>query len=132
MKIRIQPDRKKASSLKDMARVTFERLKEIDRERYPSNTLKDYYDILKALMEAIMYLDGIKIKGDGAHYETIEYICKEYDLNESRRILLQDIREYRNRISYEGFNVKSDYIKQNTRKIEKMINILLRLINRKG
>jgi len=132
MKIRIQPDRKKASSLKDMARVTFERLKEIDREKYPSNTLKDYYDILKALMEAIMYLDGIKIKGDGAHYETIEYICKEYDLNESRRILLQDIREYRNRISYEGFNVKSDYIKQNTRKIEKMINILLRLINRKG
>ena len=49
-------------------------------------------------MESLLYLEGIKMKGEGAHYETIEYVCKEHNLGEASRVFLQDMREYRNRI----------------------------------
>lgn len=131
MKVRISPDKAKAKSLREASVVTLNRLNEIDKEKYPSNTLKDYYDIIKGLMEALLYLDGVKIKGEGAHYETIEHVCKEYKFKETDRRFLQDIREYRNRIAYEGFNVQKNYIKLNSKKISEIIKALLGLVNEK-
>lgn len=131
MKITIKPDKQKAVSLKDVSIITLERLNETDIVKYPTNTLKDYYDIIKSLMEALNYLGGIKFKSDSSHYETIEYICKKYNFNESTRIFIQNMREFRNRISYEGFHVKSNYIIQNHKKIEKIIERLIKLLEKK-
>lgn len=131
MKITIRPDIAKANSLKESSLITLKRLEEIDLEKYPSNTLKDYYDIIRSLMESLLYLEGIKIKGEGAHYETIEYVCKEHNLGETTRIYLQDMREYRNRISYEGFNIPASYIRSNAEKIKGIIGTLLGLLGKK-
>lgn len=43
---RVKPDSQKAESLKKMAEITLERLNKTDMEKYPSNTLEDYYDII--------------------------------------------------------------------------------------
>lgn len=128
MKIRAGKDTGKAIALKSTAVTTLQRLRETNRAKYPTNTLKDYYDILKALMEALNALEGVKFKDEAAHYETIEYICKRYALSEPARELLQQVRDYRNRTSYEGFHVKSSYIKQNMKSIEKIIRKLLSLL----
>src|SRR3989344_6845039 len=114
----IKPDKEKAKSLKNMAQTTIERLKETNTSKYPSNTLKDYYDVIHELMEAISLTKGIKFKGDGAHQELIEYIVKEYDFSEQERIFLQQIRDYRNRISYEGFMINENFIISNDKKIQ--------------
>ena len=127
MKITIKPDKAKAKSLREMSTITLKRLEETDMEKYPSNTLKDYYDIIKELMESLLYLEGIKMKGEGAHYETIEYICKEYKFSEASRTLLQDMREYRNRIAYEGFLVESNYLKRNEDLFKLTIGILKKI-----
>ena len=76
MKIDIIPDKEKAKSLLKMAKITFERLNEINKEKYPSNTLIDYYDIIHKLFEAISNANGIKFKRDGAHQQLIDYIAK--------------------------------------------------------
>jgi len=131
MKITIRPDIAKARSLKEASLTTFKRLEETDLEKYPSNTLKDYYDIIKGLMESLLYLEGIKMKGEGAHYETIEYVCKEHNLGEASRVFLQDMREYRNRMFYEGFNIQASYIRLNAKKINDIIKSLLNLIDKK-
>jgi len=107
------------------------RRNKIKKEEYPSNTLTDYYDIIRRLMEALNYIDGIKIKGDGAHINIINYICDKYCLSQFTREFIQNMREYRNRISYEGFSVNEDYIKKNSKKIENIINQLFNILNKK-
>ena len=103
-----KPDRQKSDALKKMAEVTLERLKKTDAEKYPSNTLTDYYDSLHKLMEALALSEGIKFKGDGAHQELIDYVCSRYKFGESTRVFLQEMRDFRNRVNYEGFFVNEN------------------------
>ncbi len=60
---KIKPDKNKANSLKKMALITLERLKETNMEEYPINTLIDFYDIIHKLLESITLKKGVKIKG---------------------------------------------------------------------
>ena len=117
MIIKIQQDKQKAVSLKTMANTTIQRLVETETLKYPSNTLTDYYDAIHKLMEALTLIEGIKIKGEGAHQELIDYITKKY-FDEQTRQFLQQMRDYRNRISYEGFMINKNYIVSNE-KVEK-------------
>src|SRR3989344_3921445 len=92
MKMTIVPDIEKAGSLVEMAQITLERLQETNQRKYPTNTLTDYYDSIHKLLEALSYIQGVKIKGEGAHQELINYICKNYNLGEAQRVFLQKLR----------------------------------------
>jgi uncharacterized protein (UPF0332 family) len=127
MMLIIQPDREKAKALVEMARVTLERLSELSPEKYPSNTLTDYYDSIHKLMDALSLTAGIKFTGEGAHKELIEYIAKKFSLEERLRGFLQQMREYRNRIAYEGFVVKENFIQLNRDLIGAIIDRLIQL-----
>ena len=127
MQIKINPDKEKAKALIKMANITLERLKETNKEKYPANTLTDSYDIIHKIMESITYIQGVKIKGEGAHQEIIDYVCKKFGIAEPTRIFIQELRDYRNNISYEGFAINSNYIKTNEKKIELIINQLMGL-----
>jgi hypothetical protein len=124
------PDKQKAGSLRKMAEITIERLGKTNMEEYPSNTLLDYYDAIHNLMEAITAMEGTKIKGEGAHQELIDYLAKRGVLNEQTRQFLQNMRDYRNRISYEGFMVQNNYIRLNKGLIEKIIKSLSEQLER--
>ena len=121
---KIRPDIQKSESLKKMAEITLERLSKTKMEEYPSNTLVDYYDIIHKLMEALTLRTGIKIKGEGAHEELIDYIAKTHNIDEQTRQFLQQMRDYRNRISYEGFMVHKNYVALNKDKISSIIALL--------
>ena len=129
---KVRPDKQKLNSLKNMAKITLERLNKTDIEKYPSNTLIDYYDIIHKLIEAIIVNEGIKIRGENAHYELIEYVARKKKINEETRQFLQQMRDYRNRISYEGFMVHKNYIKLNKNKIQKIINNFLDFLDLEG
>ena len=128
---KITPDKQKALSLMSMAEKTLERINETDLNLYTSNILKDYYDVIHGLLDAINCLDGIKISGEGAHEKLINHISKIYNLEEVERIFLQELRMYRNRISYEGLFIEPDYINRNKEKILKIIKKLKDIINKK-
>ncbi len=125
---KIHPDKQKSKSLRKMAEIILERLEKTDTEKYPTNTLSDYYDIIHKLMEALTLREGIKIKGEGAHQELIEYIAKLYNFDEQTREFLQQMRNYRNRISYEGFIIHKNYIRLNKKKIQNIIKNLFNLL----
>lgn len=127
---KVRPDKQKAQSLKEMAEITLERLKETNTEKYPSNTLVDYYDIIHKLIEALITNQGIRIKGEGAHQELIDYVMNAYSFPEQTRQFLQQMRDYRNRISYEGFMVPKNYIILNGTKIKGLIKTLFELLNK--
>ncbi len=79
-------------------------------------------------MEAITLREGIKAKGDGAHQELIDYVASKYSLGEQNRRFLQEMRDNRNRISYEGFIISKSHIINNKIKIIEIINRLFKLI----
>ncbi|MBS3132277.1 hypothetical protein J4212_07645 [Candidatus Woesearchaeota archaeon] len=107
-----------------MAEITLVRLDSTDMDKYPSNTLLDYYDAIHKLIEAITLRGGTKVKGEGAHQELIDYAAKEKKIDEHMRVFLQQMRDYRNRISYEGFMVNENYIKLNKEIIERIVKHL--------
>ncbi|MFH1439729.1 MAG: hypothetical protein ABIG89_04125 [Candidatus Woesearchaeota archaeon] len=123
-----KPDKQKSESLKKMAEVTLERLDNTDMNKYPSNTLLDYYDVVHKLMESITLREGIKVKGEGAHQELIDYVAKENKINEHMRVFLQQMRDYRNRISYEGFMINKNYINLNKEIIQGIIKHLFEML----
>ena len=124
---KIKPDKEKSESLKKMAKITLERLHKTEIENYPSNTLLDYYDVIHKLMEALELKEGIKIKGEGAHQELIDYIAKTHNFDKQTIQFLQKMREYRNRISYEGFMIHKNFIILNK---ENIINIIRKLLDK--
>ena len=132
MRTRIQPDGQKAQALRIMAEVTLERANETDVNKYPSNILVDYYDIIHKLLEAITIREGTKIKGDGAHEELIDYVAKECGLDGQTRQLMQQMRDYRNRISYEGLMIHKNYILLNEKKIKEIIGRLFDTLAKSG
>jgi len=129
MIIKIEADLQKAKSLVNMSKITLERLKKTNILEYPSNSLIDYYDCIHKILEALCFIEGIKIKGEGAHQELIDYVFKKYQIMDSDRIFVQEMRDFRNRISYEGFTITQDYIERNLNKIESIIVRLSKLVN---
>jgi hypothetical protein len=125
MLLNIKPDRQKAISLRKMAHITLQRLNQTDINSYPSNALLDYYDIIHNLLEAALLEEGIKIKGEGAHKELIEYAVKRRLVSEQERVFLQQMKDHRNRISYEGFSVSITYIANNQQKIVEIIKRMM-------
>ncbi len=123
--MKISVNKSKSDALKQMALISLDRLKEMNLEKYPSNTLIDFYDIIHKLLEALSLKEGIKFRGEGAHYELINHVCDKYLLFEKDRVFLQSLREYRNRISYEGFMIKENYIANNKEKFYLLVDKLL-------
>lgn len=121
---KVKPDKQKSESLKKMAEITLERLDNTDMGKYPSNTLLDYYDVVHKLIEAITLKEGIKVKGEGAHQELVDYIAKQQKIDEQMRQFLQQMRDYRNRVSYEGFMIHKNYINLNKAIIRRIIKHL--------
>ena len=121
---KVRPDKQKAESLRKVAEITLERLNSTDMEKYPSNTLLDYYDAVHKLIEALTVREGIKGKGEGAHQELIDYAAKQKKIDEQMRQFLQQMRDYRNRISYEGFMIHENYIRSNKTIIRKLVKHL--------
>lgn len=59
------------------------------------------------------------------HQELIDFVSTEFKLGENSRQFLQKMREYRNRISYEGFRINKNYIKSNDKIIASIMDTLI-------
>ena len=84
----------------------------------------DFYDAIHKLLEALTLSLGVKVKGEGAHQELIDYLASQKKIDEQMRQFLQQMRDYRNRISYEGFMISENYISLNRELIERIIKHL--------
>lgn len=124
MKRKVSIDKEKSASLLEMAKITLERLNSFNKLKYPSNTLNDYYDVLHKLMENYTFLIGVKFIGDNTHKELIDFVSKIF-FNDEDTIFLQNLRQFRNQIYYEGFNVNQDYLKRNINKIEDYVHVMI-------
>lgn len=130
--VRITPNREKAKSILKMVETTLEMIKLIDSKKFPSNIVKEYYEVIRELMTTILLLDGFKTEGEGAHKKLIEYLDENYKQFTGYEIsLLDDLRITRNSIAYNGFFVREDYLERKRNDILKLIEKLKGIVSKK-
>ena len=134
--ITIVPDKEKAKSVIKMADTTLKMIGSINQKEFPSNAIKEYYEVLREFISVVLLLDGLKVKGEGAHKNLIDYLGYNYkEFNQSEISLLDDLRTLRNRISYDGFFVSEDYLERRRKDIlhliEKARNLSLKKLTSK-
>ena len=126
------PDKEKANSIIKMVKTNLERVKETNKEKFPSNIIKDYYDCIRELMSVVLLLVGYKTYGEGAHKALMDYLELKYkEFTRYEIELLNDLRNKRNKISYGGFFISLEYLEQREKDINSMINKLNNLIKEK-
>jgi len=130
--IRIIPDKEKAKSILKMTDTTLKMIKEIDIDKFSSNITKEYYEIIRELMTIILLLDGYKTYGEGSHKKLIEYLELNYkEFDKSEIYFIDDLRNIRNKIAYDGFFVEINYILNNIKNIQRIIEKLNKIIENK-
>ena len=130
--VKVTPNKEKAKSIIIMVETTLEMIKQIDKNRFPSNVAKEYYEIIRELTSIILLLDGYKSSGEGAHKKQIEYLEANYkEFNKAEIALMDELRITRNKISYDGFFVKENYIERKLPEINIIIGKLKVIINKK-
>ena len=128
--IRVTPNKEKAKSIMRMVDTRLEMLNSIDAKKYPAPLVEQYYEVVKELMTTILLLDGFKTLG---HRELIEYLQEKYkkQFGEGEINFLNNLRVTRNKISYNGFFVSTEYLDARRNKIFNTINKLKKIIKEK-
>jgi hypothetical protein len=125
---RIRKDKARAKDLFEMAQDRLKLLKLIPRDR-AYKIIEEYYEIIKELLTAIMYLDGHKTL---SHIKLLEYFSSRYrELTEREVRLADSLRKFRIGIVYYGRKISQDFLVNNEDEINKIIEILLKLVERK-
>ncbi len=117
----------RAKALKEMAQ---ERFSDIKKEKKIYKIIEQYYEVIKELITALMYLDGFKTL---SHKMLLYYLEKNYSEMFSRDqfILIDETRRLRNDILYYGRKIDPSFLGNNEERIREIINKLIKLVNKK-
>ena len=130
--VRITPNKEKARSIFKMVETTLEMISHIDKAKFPSNAIKEYYEVIRELISIILLLDGYKAAGEGAHKKQIEYLEANYkEFTKSEIAFIDELRVTRNRVAYDGFFVKESYVERKSSNIFELIDKLKVIIGKK-
>lgn len=132
MLIKITPDKERARSLFNSMLRDEEFLATLDVKKFAAIAAQFYYETARQLATAILYLDGYKTIGEYAHKETISYLRKYPDsISEAEILLFDDLRNKRNKQSYEGKPIEQTYLENNRRRLIELIEKLKNIVSRK-
>lgn len=122
-------DKEKAKSLYLMLKDRKEAVKLLDSSRFTSIVVEDYYEIIKESITALMALEGYKSL---SHEVLISYLKEFYkEFPENDIIFIDEMRKLRNRINYDGFKVKPQYLELNKNNILHIIEKLDKILGMK-
>ena len=125
---KISPDKERAQDLFVMAKERLDILKLIPQDK-TYKIIEEYYEIIKELLTAIMYLDGYKTL---SHVKLIEYFSSNYKELDDKEIKLTDnLRKFRIGIVYYGRKISKDFLINNEEEIKNIIKILIGLVESK-
>ena len=127
--IRITPNKARAASILRMVEPTLEMISTLDANRFPSHIVREYYEALRELISIRLLLDGYIVKGEGAHKHMIHYLGEKNLLPLEDRKLIDELREIRNHISYDGFFVEAAYLQRKRLPILDVVTKLKKLIS---
>lgn len=124
---RISKSIPRAKSLKYMAE---DRLNDIKHEKKPYKIVEQYYEVIKELITASMYADGLKTL---SHKSLISYLEGNYSklFEKYEFIFIDETRKLRNDILYYGKQVDASFLVNNEEKLKIIIKKLIKIVNEK-
>ena len=122
----ITVDKEKINSILKMCsiRLKFMKKQEIDDET-ASLITEGYYEIIKELLTALLLKDGLKSSN---HECLISYFKKQYPKYEYELYLIYELKNIRNKVSYDGIFVEKEYLIKNKLEFEHIIPLLIKMI----
>ena len=124
---KVEVDFERVESIKKMALKRYEKLKKYS-EGEVSFTVEDYYEVIKELLVAYLLKKGMRSQN---HQCLISYLYKMHPELENEVGLIMQMSFFRNRLGYYGEKVPEDFYKSKKGEFDKIIKILLDLLNEK-
>ena len=84
-----------------------------------NSIVKDGYDILMELLRAKILLDGYDSSGRFAHEAEVSYL-KELNFTDNDVLFMNELRQFRNSVTYYGKLLSTEYARQVATFVEKM------------
>ena len=101
-------------AIKSIILITEERLKGLEEMKITENSCSvivvDFYEAIKSLLIALMLSNGLKADN---HECLIAFVKKNYPDLGFEADKIHELKEVRNRISYDGYKAKKDYLDRN-------------------
>jgi hypothetical protein len=127
----IQKDIIRAKALYKMALISYQRLQEMSFFAYPSNTLADAYTIIHKYIDAFFAIQGITFRGENAQKELL-FSARESHINTRNGWnLLDQMRQIRNQIQYEGYFLDAEYMTRNEKQMKMVMRELQKKVEKK-
>jgi len=125
---RISKDKDRANDLFEMAKERLELIKLIPKDK-TFKIIEEYYEIIKELLTAVMYIDGYKTL---SHIKLIEYFSSNYrELDEKELKLVDMLRKYRIGVVYYGRKISHEFIVNKENDIKKIVRTLIKIVDDK-
>jgi uncharacterized protein (UPF0332 family) len=123
---KVDVDKDKIDSMLKMCGVCLRMIKkqEIDKET-ASIITRDYYEIIKELLTALLLKNGLKSDN---HECLISYFKENFLDYEYETKIIHELKNVRNRICYDGIFVEKEYLIKNKLEFEHIIELLIKLI----
>lgn len=123
---RIAPDRQMAKAILKMIEVRMKALSLVDRKEFASLVVEDYYEITKEAITALMALDGYKTL---SHEVLVAYLKEFYpQFSESEILLVDQLRQLRNKIAYRGFFITHDFLERTEARMRSIVSKIKRIL----
>ena len=125
----VEKDKEKIKSIRKMCSIRQRILKTIKIDSETASVVtEDYYEIIKELLIALLLAHGFKSDN---HECLISFLKKEYASNEYEIGVIHELKNIRNRITYDGIFVEKEYLNKNKLEFEHIIDLLNKLIDEK-
>tara|TARA_Y100000031_G_scaffold47643_1_gene54359 strand:+ start:1058 stop:1513 length:456 start_codon:yes stop_codon:yes gene_type:complete len=122
----VDKDTQKIKSMLKMAKLELEIILNLEINSNTSSKLaKDYYEIIKELLIALLLSHGLKSSN---HECLISFFIAKYPKYGYEARALHELKNIRNRVSYDGYFVDEDYIIKNSAEFKHIIDLLRKLI----
>lgn len=119
---KVEPDDEKIESIRKMCGVRLRVAQQvvIDDET-ASVVAEDYYEIIKELLVALLLKNGLKSDN---HECLISFFKNMFPKYEYEAQTIHQLKNVRNRVSYDGIFVKKEYVTSNKLEFEHIIELL--------
>ena len=126
-KVKENPEQAKA--LSQLAKKRLESINKRKEDEYPQFLIESYYEVIKELISSLLAYHGYK---SYSHECLISFIEEFYPdvLDDFKIHFLDSMRKLRSDIQYRGRNIADDYLERNNTTISKIIEILLKAVDK--
>lgn len=127
--IRITPNPERAKSILTMTETRIKATTLLTPDEFTSIITENHYEIIKELITALLAVEGYKTL---SHTTLIEYLRAHHqkEFTEHEITTIDELRKTRNKITYEGFTVKKDYLQRKTPTIKTITTKLKNIITK--